>query len=110
MALVQGSGRTLYRLTLMHGPCAGKWQKLIPIDADAWPLCREVAETYSQSDQGVLGIVLECEVDAVNRGADISFLSFYAGESEVVFPPLSMLEVVGTPHIGVCRICLCVCV
>jgi hypothetical protein len=39
--------------------------------------------------------IFKIEIGAVDRGADVKFLSQYPGEDEVLFPPLSYLEVVG---------------
>jgi len=44
---------------------------------------------------GNLPILLEIDVGQVDRGADVSWLSQYPSEHEMLFPPLSNLEVVG---------------
>ena len=40
------------------------------------------------------GYLLEIDVNAVSRGCDISYLSYYKGEAEVLFAPLTCLEFV----------------
>jgi hypothetical protein len=39
--------------------------------------------------------VFEIRVGAVDRGASLKFLSQYPGEDEILFPPMSYLEVTG---------------
>jgi len=39
--------------------------------------------------------VFEIKVGAVNRGASLDFLSQYEAEEEILFPPMSYLEVTG---------------
>mmetsp|Transcript_38330 Transcript_38330/g.120666 ORF Transcript_38330/g.120666 Transcript_38330/m.120666 type:complete len:1644 (-) Transcript_38330:81-5012(-) len=43
--------------------------------------------------------VFEIVYGAVDRGASIGFLSQYPDEDEILFPPLSFLEVVGQPRV-----------
>jgi hypothetical protein len=39
--------------------------------------------------------LLEIKISAISRGASIMFLSQYPAETEILYPPLSYLEVVG---------------
>ena len=55
---------------------------------------RSVAKAYAAGDSA--GIVLEINMGIVDRGADLSWLSQYSFEREVVFPPLCALEVAST--------------
>ena len=62
---------------------------------------REVAMGYASggspaSAGGSIGIVLEVQQGMVNRGADISFLSQYPSEREILFGPLTGIEVLRT--------------
>lgn len=52
---------------------------------------------YLFKDKGT-PIVLEIDMGQVDRGAELSWLSQYPGESEILFPPLSNLEVIGEPQ------------
>jgi hypothetical protein len=59
---------------------------------------REVAMQYS----GVAdrrGTVFEISVGRIDIGADLSWVSQYPGEREILFPPLTCLEVVGEPRV-----------
>ena len=38
------------------------------------------------------------QMDAANRGASLVWLSQFPAESEVLFPPLVVLEVIGDPQ------------
>ena len=51
---------------------------------------RAVAEQYSN---GPVGVIFEIQQGLTDRGADIQWLSQYSFEAEVLFPPLSALEV-----------------
>ena len=53
----------------------------------------EVAVQYSASDAGVV-IRLRTE-SAMERGADLSYLSAFPGEKEYLFPPLCYLQPTG---------------
>lgn len=55
---------------------------------------REVAVQYSGTGAG-LPTIFEIAVGQVDRGASLKVLSQYAGEEEILMPPLSNLEVVG---------------
>ena len=57
---------------------------------------REVAMGYAAGDGSQMGIVLEMQQGMVNRGADISWLSQYPHEREILFGPLTGIEVLGT--------------
>ena len=53
-------------------------------------------QTAQASTGSEYAIVLEIDMGMLGRGADISWLSMYPDEQEVVFPPLSAFEVVRT--------------
>ena len=59
---------------------------------------RSVAMQYSGADKK-RGTVFEILVGRVDLGADLSELSQYPGEKEMLFPPLTFLEVVGEPRV-----------
>jgi len=54
---------------------------------------RDVALGYAQGDGIRMGIVLEAQQGMVSRGADITWLSQYAHEREILFGPLTGIEV-----------------
>jgi hypothetical protein len=55
------------------------------------------AATDSSSDKG--SVVFKIQEGSIDRGADLSWLSQYPNEDEVVFAPLTNLQVVGTPKV-----------
>jgi hypothetical protein len=55
-------------------------------------ISRDVAMHYASSNDGP-GVVFEMQQGMVSRGADISFLSQYPHEKEILFGPLTGLEV-----------------
>eukprot|EP01052_Picozoa_sp_SAG31_P015468 SAG31_NODE_994_length_10499_cov_6.293452_6_plen_2190_part_01 len=56
---------------------------------------RSVAEQYSRSrDPSEPSMIFEMELEMVNRGAFLKWLSQYPDEQEILFPPLTGLEVV----------------
>ena len=59
---------------------------------------RNVAMQYSGADRR-RGTVFDISVGRVDLGADLSELSQYPGEKEMLFPPLTFLEVVGEPRV-----------
>ena len=59
---------------------------------------KAVAMKYSGSDSG-RRIIFQIHVGQIDRGANLSWLSQYPKEEEVLMPPLSNLEVVGSPII-----------
>lgn len=61
---------------------------------------KEVAINYLAKQKGT-PIVLEIDMGQEDRGADLSWLSQYPGESKILFPPLSNLEVMGGPQMEV---------
>ena len=46
-----------------------------------------------------LPILFECELDDINRGCPLSFLSQYPGEEEILVPAMSYLELIGKPYV-----------
>ena len=59
---------------------------------------RRVAMQYSGSDQAHR-VVFEITVGRIDIGADLAWLSQYPAEREILFPPLTCLEVVGEPRV-----------
>ena len=57
-------------------------------------LDREVALDYAQ--RSATGIVFEVQMGMIDRGAEIAWLSQYPHEAEILFAPLTGLEVQGT--------------
>ena len=57
---------------------------------------RNVAMGYAAGDPTRMGIVMEVQQGMVNRGASISDLSQYPHEREILFGPLTGIEVLGT--------------
>jgi len=63
---------------------------------------RSVAMEYSGFKEGKsLGTIFEFGVGAVDLGAQLDSLSQYPGEGEILFPPLSHLEVIGYPKVEI---------
>jgi hypothetical protein len=60
-------------------------------------LHKKVALDYAAG--GKMPMLLSFERGATNNGGPLSPLSFYKGEEEICFPPLSSLEVKGKPQI-----------
>eukprot|EP00966_Prymnesium_polylepis_P181174 4196501-Prymnesium_polylepis.1 len=56
----------------------------------------KVAMGYAAGDGSLMGIVIEVQQGMVNRGADISWLSQYPHEREILFGPLTGIEVLRT--------------
>ena len=46
-----------------------------------------------------LPILFECELDNINRGCPLSFLSQFPGEDEILVPAMSYLELIGKPYL-----------
>jgi hypothetical protein len=57
---------------------------------------REVAVSYIQGKK--LSILFECELDDINRGCPLSFVSQYPGEEEIIIPAMSYLELTGKSY------------
>ncbi|EKX31206.1 hypothetical protein GUITHDRAFT_83345, partial [Guillardia theta CCMP2712] len=55
----------------------------------------EVAMQYAK---GRTPLLFEIGCGAIDRGASLRFLSQYPGEDEILYPPLSYLEVTGAPR------------
>ena len=58
---------------------------------------REVAVSYIQGK--VLPVLFECELDDINRGCPLSFVSQYPGEEEILMPAMSYMELIGKPYV-----------
>jgi len=58
---------------------------------------REVAMSYIQGK--VLPVLFECELDDINRGCPLSFVSQYPEEEEILVPAMSYLELIGNPSV-----------
>jgi hypothetical protein len=58
---------------------------------------REVAVSYIKGKK--LPILFECELDDINRGCPLSFLSQFPGEDEILVPAMSYLELIGKPYV-----------
>mmetsp|Transcript_48462 Transcript_48462/g.151973 ORF Transcript_48462/g.151973 Transcript_48462/m.151973 type:complete len:501 (+) Transcript_48462:1614-3116(+) len=56
---------------------------------------KEVAIQYLQLKHDVSPKILEMEVGQIDRGADVAWLSQYPAENEILYPPLSNLEIIG---------------
>lgn len=59
----------------------------------------DVAIMYSGRASSQLSTIFEIDVGQIDRGASISWLSQYPEEEEFLVPPLSNLEVVGSPRL-----------
>ena len=57
---------------------------------------REVAVSYIKGKNPIL---FECELDDINRGCPLSFVSQYPGEEEILVPAMSYLELIGKPYV-----------
>jgi len=57
---------------------------------------QSVAMGYAAGDGSRMGLVIQVRQGMVNRGADISWLSQYSFEQEILFPPLTGIEVLRT--------------
>jgi len=66
-------------------------------------LNKEVAIQYLKGQAPTL---FEISCGAVDRGASLRFLSQYPGEDEILYPPLSYLEVVGKPRVELVKYAL----
>jgi len=61
-----------------------------------------VALGYSGVEIGEdLPTIFEIEVGAASIGADISWLSQFAGEKEFLYAPLTHMQIVGTPRLEI---------
>ncbi len=47
----------------------------------------------------VLPVLFECELDDINRGCPLSFVSQYPEEEEILVPAMSYLELIGKPYV-----------
>ena len=46
-----------------------------------------------------LPILFECELDDINRGCPLSFVSKFPAEEEILVPAMSYLELIGKPYV-----------
>jgi hypothetical protein len=61
---------------------------------------REVALGYSGLEAGKeLPTIFEIEMDKFSTGASIAFLSQFEGEEEILYAPLTYLEVIAPPQL-----------
>ena len=60
---------------------------------------REVALMYMQQSGKAAKMVFEIRMGMIDRGADVSLLSQFPGEKEILFAPLTGLEVVSVPRV-----------
>ena len=58
---------------------------------------KEVAVSYIGGKE--MPVLFECELDDINRGCSLSFLSIYPGEDEILIPAMSYLEITGKPYV-----------
>ena len=59
-----------------------------------------VALSYSKGEtKNAASTVFAIQMDELNRGALVAFLSYYPTEREILFPPLARLEVRGEPSV-----------
>jgi hypothetical protein len=77
-----------------HGSCGGTEFAFMSTTTN-----REVATKYASNSAGKASVVFQVVEGAVDRGADLSWLSQYPMEDEVVFPPMTHLQVVGNPRV-----------
>lgn len=61
----------------------------------------EVAGQYGKSDRPLI-LCIHC-TSFMNRGSDISWLSLYPHEKEILYPPLTYLKFLGTRSIEDCK-------
>jgi len=61
----------------------------------------QVARTYSGVNEGREATIFKLLLGKKSLGADITWLSQFAGEAEMLFPPRTHLQVVGEPVLGV---------
>jgi hypothetical protein len=60
---------------------------------------REVALKYMQQSGKAAKMVFEIRMGMIDRGADVSLLSQFPGEKEILFAPLTGLEVASVPRV-----------
>ena len=58
---------------------------------------REVAEGFARGGTGNVAMLFKIRMGMIDRGASISFLSQFPVEQEILFPPLTGMEVVSQP-------------
>jgi hypothetical protein len=58
------------------------------------------ADFAASQGEGKIGVVYEMEMGMIDRGADLSIMSQYPHEKEILFAPLTGLEVQGTVRKG----------
>lgn len=62
-------------------------------------LDRDGALSFATPEQDKPSLVLEMKMGMVDRGAPVKFASQYPSEEEILFAPLTVLEVHGTPRV-----------
>ena len=67
---------------------------------------RDVAYEYSGVHQGREATVFKLELSKMALGADVAWLSQFAGEKEMLFPPFTQLQIVGEPTRGAAGVSL----
>ena len=60
---------------------------------------REVALGYMRQTAKEAKMVFEIRMGMIDRGADVSLLSQFPGEKEILFAPLTGLEVASVPRV-----------
>jgi hypothetical protein len=62
-------------------------------------LCLSTALEYSSASESAVLFRLRTS-NSLTRGADVSFLSAFPGEKEILFPPLTHLRTLGTAQVN----------
>jgi hypothetical protein len=58
-----------------------------------------VAEKYSTEDSNKSSTIFEIKMGMIDRGAAMQWCSQFPAEEEILFAPLTGLEVMGTPSV-----------
>ena len=62
----------------------------------SWSRDFQTMAQYAAGGKTGAGLVYECQMDLINRGAEFAWLSQYPHEAEVTFNPLCAMEITGT--------------